>query len=486
MSNTISNPEQLDRISALLDAEIASNEASYAKTKFGSKRLGALITTGAVLIASCGGDNDSSEPTITTDRVTVTTESSEEEATPATVENDVEVNVDVEAEAETETNVVVTNNNSAAEETTSDEAVVVTDEMLQARTMTCGGKYDLGEVNMFDLAYKYDFFNSQEAMGNSIMDITVTNEKYGMGQEAFDLALEKGFFNPVTAENANRYDLTTGNDQKDTFINNLHAQVLLENQTFVNGDCRHSESEVEMQSTDIPYITLEAGQSIEGLVIPADQLEDFLKVMNNQEKFLFLEGEIDGVKFVTIVLFANGCDNPIRIETKKPKPPVVTTPTTSVPGKHTPTTTIPVPETTTTTTEPEHTTTTTTEPEHTTTTTTEPEHTTTTTTEPGRKDPTTTIAATENTSAPNPEEEIGDSGDNGTPPILREDDETPSVIEVINTVPEEDEQKGTEEPEREDEPQPTPTIAPPVTTPQYKEDDGTEEDNNNDFVVVER
>jgi hypothetical protein len=102
----------------------------------------------------------------------------------------------------------------------------------------------------------------------------------------------------------------------------------------------------------------------------------------------------------------------------------------------------------------------------------------------GRKVPGTTIGATENTSAPNPN--IGDDYDNGNPPSTAAPDRTPDDVIIINPVPEEDEQKGTEEPERDDEPQPRPTIAPSGTSPDFVENDGDDSDNNDGTVVVNR
>jgi hypothetical protein len=346
------------------------------------KSAGALIAAGSLLVAACGSDDSDSSTTTTVAAESTTTSTTEAEPS-VVVERSNTVIVSSDSEQTVEAEVSVESDESEEE---SNAAVVVTDEFLQERAISCGGKYDEG-VSMLDLSYKYDYSAENPEMMSSLIDITSTDIEFGMGQDAYDYVLENSFYNPVTVENTN--DRTSGVEETDEFIQNIHAAVLNESHTFFNGDCRNDDSEVTMPSSDIPYITLSKGQSVEGMVIPADKLPELLKVMKNQEKFLFLEGSITDaegieVKTVFITLFANGCDNPIRIEVKVPKPPVETPPTTVAPPTTIapPTTTMPptttVPEETTTTTTIPETTTTTTVPE--TTTTTVPEETTTTST----------------------------------------------------------------------------------------------------------
>jgi hypothetical protein len=110
------------------------------------------------------------------------------------------------------------------------------------------------------------------------------------------------------------------------------------------------------------------------------------------------------------------------------------------------------------------------------------------TTVPGRKDPTTTLAATENTTAPNPN--AGGNNPNEAP-VLGEPDDTPGGIDIIDDVPADSDNQGdysekdTEEPQQDDESQPTEdgedlddVIDDGATTGDTDINDGNDNDNN--------
>jgi hypothetical protein len=243
-----------------------------------------------------------------------------------------------------------------------DGAVLSTDESLREANFMCGGEMD--QTSMEDFSYKFDFFSASEEnmeLAESMKDITVTDARWGMGEEAFDLVLENMFINGTT----DAKDQTTGDTEFDALLSGVFARTLDTDTTYVNGDCRTVEDQVTMPSPSLPAIRLQAGESAEGVMMPMTSYDAFMAAVNKDEQgnsaFNIVRMTITGadgkpMEVFFVDLFANGCDNPIRIKTPEPEeptepttPPTVppTTPPT-VPPTTPPTGTLPPPTTTTT------------------------------------------------------------------------------------------------------------------------------------------
>ncbi|MCA9324372.1 hypothetical protein KC992_04715, partial [Candidatus Saccharibacteria bacterium] len=306
------------------------------------QRAAIIAGAGAMVLAACGGgdsDRNLAGPTAVASvdvAVPVTTEA---EAAPEASFASADTTDDSDAQDDS-------SDNTSAVDADAAEPVDATDESLRERTTentNCGGEVNM--TSMEDFSYKFDFFSENKELAESLFDVTVNDAKYGMGQEAFDLISEHAYING----NTDAHGLTTGSEDMDALVQLIDSAEQKGDKAFVNGDCRNIENAVSMPSPDLPSITLKDGSSKEGVYLPADKLDELKEVMKNIERFEMMETTImiddEEIKVVFITLFANGCDNPIRLKIPVPTPPTV------------PTTT---PEETTTTTTPEETTTTTT------------------------------------------------------------------------------------------------------------------------------
>jgi hypothetical protein len=162
-----------------------------------------------------------------------------------------------------------------------DGAVLSTNESLREASFMCGAEMD--QTSMEDFSYKFDFFSASAEnmeLAESMKDITVTDARWGMGEEAFDIVLKNMFINGTT----DARDQTTGDTEFDALLSGVFARSLDADTTYVNGDCRTKENEVTMPSPDVPAIRLQAGESAEGVMMPMTSYDAFMAAVTKDEQ----------------------------------------------------------------------------------------------------------------------------------------------------------------------------------------------------------
>ncbi len=310
-----------------------------ADRRFGfGKRVTTAVFAGTMLLAACGSDSKGITLSTAAAGTTIGTEG-------ATTSSSIDAAT---------TSSIAPNIDGAP--------VVMSDQDLAS------GKFHCGEnvPGNTDLSFKLDLFSSSEAnktLGQSMIDVTATDKTWGMTQEGFDFMLSHAANNSATVKSREDAKKTSGNPVLDQYNDKLVVVPIAEDMTFVNGDCRHGDK-VMLPSPDVPLVTLQAGGTVEGVMMSDADLEAWHAILlKNGQENTFAELKVPGVTGDdgtvydnVIVTELNGCGNPAR-KTKTPPPTtVVSTPPTM------PTITVTVPTTT-----PHSTTTTTTVPGSTTT-----------------------------------------------------------------------------------------------------------------------
>ncbi len=200
---------------------------------------------------------------------------------------------------------------------------LVTDAELAQANFACGGEKD--STSMHDFTYKSDFFADKPELSASFVEVSIDSKVDGMGRPAFELLKEHALRNP-------NYKGEIANADLNDLFSMIDGTMIPETTIYKNGDCRHNENkEIDMPSLDTPTIALKGldeNSTAEVVVLNSDKIEEFkLLVADHQDTGdinfdIFPIYKANNEVLWAVVLFANGCDNPIRLAGPNPEVPV--------------------------------------------------------------------------------------------------------------------------------------------------------------------
>lgn len=231
------------------------------------------------------------------------------------------------------------------------EAVPVTDIELQRYdipTYNCGGK--LRNPNMpandFSGDYWIKYANDNPELAPKLMSFYDSM----MGVEAVDSLLSHGYANNLTSPDKE----ITSDDRGNSLAHLIYAVEVTTDREFANFSCITNDQVNIHRATLKPTIKITKGGHVEGVVVDAVGVMDFVskakKRPDGSINFDIIDlgnvkvGDKDSQLFV-VAMKAFGCDNPIaRLTPRTPTPPdehIPGTPQPTTPGTPQPTTTLP-------------------------------------------------------------------------------------------------------------------------------------------------
>lgn len=238
------------------------------------------------------------------------------------------------------------------------EAVPVTDEVLQVldrNVYNCGGhlQQETGDGS-YSVDYAIDYYNSNPDLGKPMLDF----HKKTLGDEAFQILLDGGVTNSDTEDDKHYIGAPDAETQDDidTLLHKRSRVELNASRTYANYSCITAEDTfVIHRATKKPTIAIESGSHVEGIKVNDETLVRFLTTVKKNEdgqvpvdivdlgqQYVDVNGKIEVQHQSLVVLYADGCDNPIlKLTTPKissPRHPGTTTsstpPASFVPEKH--------------------------------------------------------------------------------------------------------------------------------------------------------